>query len=107
MKRVYIVANTSKLPVARALEQWRPWIAERATISGIDTDGGELSAPEMDLVLVFGGDGTLLSVARRLEGRQVPVMGVNFGRLGFLASFTPDNFQQYFQQHLSEGLPVS
>jgi len=107
MKRVYIVANTAKPPVARALEQWQPWIAQRATITGIDTDGGDLSTPEMDLVLVFGGDGTLLSVARRLKGRQVPVMGVNFGRLGFLASFTPDNFQQFFEQHLTKGLPIS
>ena len=107
MKRVYIVANTAKPPVARALEQWQPWIAQRATITGIDTDGGDLSTPEMDLVLVFGGDGTLLSVARRLKGRQVPVMGVNFGRLGFLASFTPDNFQHFFEQHLTKGLPIS
>jgi NAD+ kinase len=107
MKRVYIVANTAKPPVARALEQWQPWIAQRAAITGIDTDGTDLSAPEMDLVLVFGGDGTLLSVARRLKGRQVPVMGVNFGRLGFLASFTPDNFQQFFEQHLTKGLPIS
>jgi len=107
MKRVYIVANAEKSPVARALEQWRPWIAERAAITGIDTDAADLTIPEMDLVLVFGGDGTLLSVARRLKGRQIPVMGVNFGRLGFLASFTPDNFQQYFEQYLSMGLPVS
>jgi len=107
MKRVYIVANTSKPPVARALEQWRPWIAQRATITGIDTDGQDLSTPPMDLVLVLGGDGTLLSVARRLKGRQVPVMGVNFGRLGFLAGFTPDNFQRYFEQYLATGLPVS
>ena len=41
MKRVYIVANVAKLPAGRALEQWRPWIAERATISGVETNGHE------------------------------------------------------------------
>src|SRR4051812_40688084 len=107
MKRVLIVANIGKPQVARALEQWRPWIAQRAEIAGVETDGGDFSQVEADLILVLGGDRTLLSVARRLQGRPIPVMGVNFGRLGFLASFTPDNFQKYFERYLSQGLEVS
>jgi NAD+ kinase len=107
MKRVHIVANVSKQQVGRALELWQPWIAQRASIIGVDTDGSDLSNVEADLILVLGGDGTLLSVARRLAGRQIPVMGVNFGRLGFLAGFTPDNFQNYFERYLASGLPVS
>ena len=108
MKRVLIVANVGKPAVARALEEWRPWLQQRATIVGVETDGKH-NLPELqaDVILVLGGDGTLLSVARRLQGRQIPVMGVNFGRLGFLASFTPQNFQAYFERYLRAGLPIS
>lgn len=108
MKRVFIVANIGKPRVARALQAWKPWIAERASIIAIETDHEhDLHAVEADLILVLGGDGTLLSVARRLQGRPTPVMGVNFGRLGFLASFTPQNFQKYFEQSLTHDLPTS
>ena len=108
MKRVFIVANIGKPRVDRALQAWKPWIAERATIVGIETDHeNDLQKTDADLILVLGGDGTLLSVARRLQGRPTPVMGVNFGRLGFLASFTPENFQKYFEQSLTNSLILS
>jgi NAD+ kinase len=44
----------------------------------------------LDLLLTFGGDGTLLRGARLLEGREVPIMGINLGRVGFLTAATQD-----------------
>lgn len=43
-----------------------------------------------DTVITFGGDGTLLSAAKLLIGTDTPIMGVNVGRLGFLAEFSVD-----------------
>ena len=43
-----------------------------------------------DIVVVVGGDGTILRALARLLGSDVPAIGVNFGRVGFLASIKPD-----------------
>jgi NAD+ kinase len=53
----------------------------------------ELGA-EVDLVIVVGGDGSLLSAARTLAKYDTPVLGVNRGRLGFLTDITPDEIGQ-------------
>ena len=50
-----------------------------------------LEAPDgLDALITLGGDGTLLRGARLLDGRQVPVLGINFGRLGFLTTAGAD-----------------
>lgn len=45
------------------------------------------------MVIVLGGDGSLLSAARELHGSAVPLLGINFGHLGFLADILPDEMQ--------------
>src|SRR6266545_4895624 len=49
---------------------------------------------EAGLAIVLGGDGTMLRTLAKLLGSGVPVLGVNFGRVGFLASISPDNLEQ-------------
>jgi NAD+ kinase len=54
------------------------------------TDPGTL-ATHCDLLLVFGGDGTMLQVARETAGAGVPILGINAGHLGFLAAIQEAN----------------
>jgi NAD+ kinase len=65
--------------------------AEEATKHGVAAvDGGD--AP-VDLAVVLGGDGTMLRALSRYLGRGVPVIGVNFGRVGFLSSMHQDELE--------------
>jgi len=55
-------------------------------------------ANEVDLLMVFGGDGTMLSVARALRGSVTPVFGINVGGLGFLTSVQAPEVPKVLQQ---------
>ncbi|MBC8107275.1 MAG: NAD(+)/NADH kinase [Anaerolineae bacterium] len=106
--RIFIVTNINKPKVRPAMDELIPWVSARANVVGVDTDGTvDLSKVTADAFLVFGGDGTLLATARRIAGKQIPVMGVNFGRLGFLASFTPEQFKELFEAFILGKLPIS
>jgi len=105
--RILIVSNPDKPRVKPALERMLPWLRERVEVIAVDDDHRtDMSTVNADAILVLGGDGTLLSAAHRLAGRPIPLFGVNFGRLGFLASFTPDQFQSHFEAFLAGKLSV-
>jgi len=54
----------------------------------------------VDLAIVLGGDGTMLNIARTLSPRNIPMVGVNQGRLGFLTDLTLDNMQDSLAEML-------
>jgi len=96
MKRVAITCKPHKEELARILPELIAWLRERGIDAMVDSEGGaftnaapaysraEMTALAPDLVIVLGGDGTLLAVARIFAASGTPILGVNLGTLGFL-----------------------
>ena len=80
--------------VGREVVEWFGKRNIRAELNRID--------PDMDVVIVLGGDGTLLHVAWEASRYQVPVLGVNFGNLGFLAEVAADEMYMALETLLVE-----
>ena len=91
-KRLFIAGNGERAAVSEAIDTVLALAGGRAEVVGVDRAlDADLRAVEADLVLALGGDGTFLSVARRLAGSDVPVLGVNLGRMGFLTEVSLDD----------------
>lgn len=64
--------------------------AQLMPADGVEVADRHALGQRSDLVIVLGGDGTILNAARSLVDYQTPILGVNLGRLGFLADVSPD-----------------
>jgi NAD+ kinase len=103
--RVFLLGNPEKKDAGHLLDDLRRFAAARCDVVGADLriDGRVAVAAEADRIIVLGGDGTLIGVARSLEADQIPLAGVNLGKLGFLAEFSVDELKNAFDQVMADA----
>jgi NAD+ kinase len=98
--RIIVVADLRIDRVRSAWPGFEQFLAGRAEIelAAVDhTQELDFAAHTADLVVVLGGDGAILRACRQMGARQLPILAVNLGRLGFLADLAPEEFRDQFE----------
>lgn len=100
MERIGIIANPQKPKAKETLRKLIGYLSKRKKSIILDEESARLIKrswlkakdnrvyARCDLIIALGGDGTLLRAVRMLKGREVPILGVNLGGLGFLTEVT-------------------
>lgn len=112
MNKIGIVAKIHSPLAAEGVKKLAEWLDERKLSYLIDEESARIAgiknavkkvdiAHQSDLVIVLGGDGTFLGVARLMEGRNAPILGVNLGGLGFLTEFAYEEMLPALEQVLT------
>jgi NAD+ kinase len=118
MQSVGIIAKRGQPRALEVAARLADWLRAQGIEVWVETPVLATAAPQaraatreevvqsVDLVIVLGGDGTILSVARLLRQREVPILGVNLGGLGFLTATTVDELYDFLGQILQGQLQV-
>jgi len=121
MKKIAIIAKVHDPRCLGIAEELIEWLAERGVTACVEehlstqlrrTSAAESAqsseiARDAELVVVLGGDGTLIAAARLVGEREVPILGVNLGSLGFLTEITLDELYPSVERCLSGDFEVS
>jgi NAD+ kinase len=92
--RFYLLGNPTKAGVREEADRLLPQLRAIGEIVAFDLDRKcDLSQTCADIALVVGGDGAILRAARQMGYNQVPVLGINLGKLGFLADLNVDEVE--------------
>jgi len=96
-----IITKKDHLPASSFAEELSGWLQEK----GIDVDLNTID-PDLDILVVLGGDGTLLRIAEQAARYSIPVIGINLGHLGFLTELTCQEAKEALGKILSGSVTV-
>ncbi len=117
MKRIGVITKPNNPEAIKACNEVARWLKERSieiyVDSAISLDVENIkccSASELpervDLIIVLGGDGTILYTARLLNGKKTPILGVNLGGLGFLTAVKRDELYSALEKVIKDEFEV-
>jgi NAD+ kinase len=93
--RAVLLAADQRADVRSEVERLRPIVEKYAQLLLVDFGfSADLTPLTADLVIVVGGDGSILRAAHQMADRQWPVVGVNLGKLGFLTDLLPASLER-------------
>ncbi len=112
MKRIGIITKRDEPKIIKAVKDLMKWLSnkdytfyiEKETASSLKMKGylrKEIPALS-DIIIVFGGDGTVLSAARDVGDRGIPILGINMGGLGFITELRRDEVRKNIKMIVSE-----
>lgn len=111
VEKVVILANTARKGIGPVCDQFRRSLQEKKiesiTLELTSTeDDLLLRIPDCDLAVSFGGDGTVLTCAGLLKGRNIPILAVNMGSFGYMAETSVDELEKVFTDYLQDKTGV-
>ncbi len=118
-KTIGIISRPRRSILVEIVPNLLNWLKERGVTTLIDSEtAGPVNqieigktrhqiAQEADLLLVLGGDGTLLAAAREAAPHGIPILPINLGGLGFLTSFTLEELYPALEEALAGCAPIS
>ena len=109
LPKLVIFGDPRKVGVGEAIEEFAGFAKDKAEIlaSCSVTDCSAEILKECDFAIVFGGDGSIISTARGVSEAGVPVIGVNVGKLGYLAEFSVDELKDFFPRLAKGTAPIA
>jgi NAD+ kinase len=108
LPRLVIFGDLQREYVCEAIEEFADFAKGRSEVVARCTTDRRTAdmLKEVNFAVVFGGDGTILSAARHLRQCNAPIVGVNVGKLGFLAEFSVDELKDCFDDIVSGKVQV-